>query len=63
MHAELLLVRLLVRGIHQHRSQHAATFQTGKFRRVGAHLAGEILLARGHVGRAFQVSTKIARDQ
>jgi hypothetical protein len=61
--AEGLLVGLLLGGIGQHRSQHGAAFQAGKFRRIGAHLAGEVLLARGDVGRALQVATQVAGDQ
>lgn len=63
MLAERLLVRHLVRTIGQHRGQHGAPLETAKFSRVGAHLAGQILLARRDVGRAFEIAAEIASDQ
>ena len=63
MLAERLLVGLQMRGIGHHGGQHGAPLQTGEFRRVGAHLPGEILLARRDVGRAFQISAEVSGDQ
>ena len=49
-----------VRGIPQHGGQHGAPLEAGHFRRVRASPAGQILFARGHVGRAIEVSTQVA---
>ena len=51
---ERLLIGLLVGGIGQHRGQYAAALQAGQFRGIGADLAGQVLLARRHIGGALQ---------
>ena len=63
MLAERLLISLLVSGIRQHCRQHGAPLQTGEFRRAGAHLTGEVLLPRRHVGRTLEVSAEFAGYQ